>query len=158
MSRITKLLILARRANVSNDAFVQFVSNMSNLHSLTLPLHLLKLLFVSHWSNIRQLKIFPSCPTAPDTETTLTTNEIAAFYHSFPHIEDLSFYQRADLNIPELLNYTPSTISNIVIHHPVKVMPADFPNFVTPDWLEKTSQIRHFSYYCNTLNDVSVWF
>ncbi|CAF3479084.1 unnamed protein product, partial [Rotaria sp. Silwood2] len=71
---------------------------------------------------------------------------------SFTHIEYLSCQHDVDLNIPELLNNIPTTISNIVIGHPYKATPSHFHHFVTPDWLEQNTRLRNFSYYCNECN------
>ncbi|CAF3176215.1 unnamed protein product [Rotaria socialis] len=157
MSIITTFCIPIRRVNINNDVFVQFVSTMSNLVSLGAPLILLKLLLVSHWSNIRRLEIFLSWPTATAVERSLTVDEIDVFFRSFTHIEYLSFQHNPDLNISEILNNIPITISNIVIGHPYRTIPADFPNFITPDWLQENTRLRNFSYYCNESNAVSLW-
>jgi len=112
---------------------------MSHLRSLAAPLVLIKLLFVSHWPNIHRLEIFTSWATATTTERSLTLDEIDAFYRSFIHIEYPSFYFNDDLNLSILLNKMPTTISNIVIHHPYKFTPDSFDDFITCQWLEQNT-------------------
>jgi hypothetical protein len=156
--KLLHFFIVERRFKINNDIFVQFVYTMSHLRSLGAPLVLIKLLFVSHWSSIRRLEILTSWPTATTTERSLTPDEIDAFYRSFTHIEHLSIYPDIDLNPSILLNNIPKTISNIVIHHPYKVTPDSFDDFITREWLEQNTRLRHFLYSCNELNVVSLWF
>lgn len=157
-SRITTLFIIDRPFNINNDRFFQFVYTMSHLRSLGARLVLIKLLFVSHWPNIHHLEIFTSWPTATTTERSLTLDEIDAFYRSFTHIEYLSFYLNDDLNPSILSNNIPAIISNIVIHHPYKVTPVSFDDFITRQWGQQNTRFRHFLYSCNELNAVSFWF
>jgi hypothetical protein len=158
MSRITTLSITELSSNINSNSFIRLVSITPHLRSLGASIVLLKFLFVSHWPNIRQLKILLNFPSATITEKSLTVNEIVMFYRSFTHLEYLSFYQDAHLNPSILLNNIPTTISNIVIYHPVKITPDEFPDFITCDWLEQNTCLRHFFYSCNQLNAVSLWF
>ena len=158
MSRITMLSISIFSSNINTNSFVRLVSITPHLRSVGASIVLLKSLFFSHWPNIRQLKILWSFSSATIADKILTGNEMEMFYHSFTHLEYVSFYQDGHLNPSILLNTMPKTISNIVIYHPDKITPADFPDFVTRDWLEEKTCLRDFFYSCNQLNAVSLWF
>ena len=158
ISKITTLIISENRSNIDINSFIRLISSMPHLHSLNVSIIFIKSLFFSHWPNIRRLEILLSAGTATLTERSLTLNETERFYRSFTNIEYLSFYQGPNSNLSILLNKIPKTISNVVIHHSVNRIPAEIPNFITRDWIEENTQLRHFSYLCNKLNNVSLWF
>jgi len=158
ISRITTLFIVESRSKIDINSFVRFVSSMPHLRSLTASIILLKLLFFSHWPNIRRLEIFASTPVATTTKISLNSNETDAFYRSFSHIENLIFRHDVDLNMSKLLNKIPTSISNVVVLHPRNVTLAEFPDFITRDWVEQNTCLRNFVYSCNQINVVSLWF
>ena len=130
---------------------------MPHLNSISAPITCLKLLFVYRWPNINRLRIDHSFPSNDVTETQLTSNEINAFYHSFNHIEYISFDNDTDLNLVKLIDNMPTTIFSIVIYQPYNVTAATFDEFITRDWLEQNTRLRHFFYSCSDWNTVSVW-
>jgi len=157
LSRIIALFIMESRTKIDMSSFVRLISSMPHLRSLGASIILLKFLFFSHWPNIRRLEIFMSSPFATTSERKVTLNDIDALYHSFTHIQYLSFSQDVDLNPSIFLNNIPTTISKIVIYHSINLMPADFPHFITCNWLEQNTSLRHFIYSCNKFNSVSFW-
>jgi hypothetical protein len=158
MSKITTFFIRTCRSKITVSVFVQAVLSMSHLRHIRAPLVLLKLLFAYCWPNINRLDIQYDLPTANIIENELINNEINIFYHSFSHLEYLSFPNDIDLNICQLLNDKPITISNIMISHPINATPDTFDDFITRDWLERNTHLRNFSYSCSVINTVSLWF
>ncbi|CAF3453593.1 unnamed protein product [Rotaria sp. Silwood2] len=158
ISRIVTLFIAEGRSKIDINSFVRFIFSMPHLRTISASIIYIKYLFFSRWPNIRRVEILCSWPTNTITERRLTLSEIDAFYLSFTHIEYLSFHQDVDLNPSILLNNIPTTISNIVVYHPVNITHADFQDFVTPDWLEQNTRLRDFYYSCSKLNTVSLWF
>jgi hypothetical protein len=157
ISRTTTFFIAPARSKIDATSFVRFISSMPNLSSLSASIIHVKSIIYLQWPNIRRLAILVASRGATITERSLTSNEIDVFYRSFTHIEYLSFHQNVILNPTILLNNIPKTISNIVIYHAFNITPADFPEFVTCNWLEQNTRLRHFLYSCNELNVVSLW-
>ena len=158
ISRITTFLINNCRSQINDNILVKVMRSMSQLYCIRIPLTLLKLTFAYCWPNIKRLEIPCSCSTINIIDKELMNNEINAFYHSFSHLEYLSIFYDIDLNICQLLNNKPITISNIMINHPINGDPTNIDNFITHDWLEKNTYLRNFSYSYNQLNTVSLWF
>lgn len=158
MSKITTFFIGECRSKINDSMFVQVVISMPNLHHIGVPLALLKLFFTYRWPNIIRLRIQHNLPTTNIIQKELMNNEIDVFYRSLSHLECLRFYHKVDLSICQLLNNKPKTISNIMIDHPINVTPANFHNFITHHWIEQNTHLRNFSYSCNELNTVSLWF
>jgi hypothetical protein len=130
---------------------------MSALVSFGAPIAFLKLLFAYRWPNINRLTIMNNFPSADATEKQLTSDEINAFVHSFNRIKYISFFQRIDLNLVNFINSMPTTISSILIRHPVNVTADNYDGFITRDWLERNTRLCNFFYSCNELNNVNVW-
>ncbi|CAF4541374.1 unnamed protein product [Rotaria socialis] len=136
ISKITTFLIDSCRSTLDADVFVRLLSSMSQLRSFGAPIAFLKLCFVYRWPHISRLRILDSFPSAEATEKQLTLDDINAFYHSFYHIEYVSFSHDTDLNLAKFINNMPPTIFTIVIYHPINVTAATSGGFITRNWLE----------------------
>ncbi|CAF4070622.1 unnamed protein product, partial [Rotaria sp. Silwood2] len=153
ISRIVTLFIAEGRSKIDINSFVRFIFSMPHLRTISASIIYIKYLFFSRWPNIRRVEILGSWPTNTVTERRLTLSEIDAFYRSFTHIEYLSFHQDIDLNPSMLLSNILTTISNIVVYHPVNIRHADFQDFVTPNWLEQNTRL-HSVQKCATFHKI----
>ncbi|UJR07582.1 hypothetical protein I4U23_011870 [Adineta vaga] len=153
ISKITTFSVGSCRFNINDDLFLQAMLSMPHLISICAQFALLKLTFAYQWPNITQLKI------QDDISFTNTIDkDIHAFYHSFSRLEQLSFHHDTILDICQLLNNKLTSISNIMIEHPINAAPGLIDDFITRDWLEQKTYLHNFAYLCDKHNTVRLWF
>ena len=111
MANINTFVIGERFSEFDEDIFIQFIFSMSHLHSITMPIDLLRLLFVKCWLNINRLKILPQRRkwSARFTDKGFTLEEVDMLISSFNNMEQISFHSDT---MPHLCKFLTNVLTN----------------------------------------------
>ncbi|CAF1195439.1 unnamed protein product [Rotaria magnacalcarata] len=159
MANINTFVIGERVSEFDEDIFIQFIFSMSHLHSITMPIDLLRLLFVKCWLNINRLKILPQRRkwSARFTDKGFTLEEVDMLISSFNNMEQISFHSDTMPHLCEFLTNVPKRLSTLVIEHFIDNLPIGIRATETNKLLNKFKDSHRIYYKFDENQTAIVW-
>jgi hypothetical protein len=153
-SQITTCYIGLNRNKTSSFEYIEFLLHLPHLRRLNISLVNLTCFYLHQWPQIVDLKIEHDFYNRSDV---LSSNDIDALYHSFPHIKRLDIHSASMLDLAQLLNKWKTILKNLIIRQAHAV---SNEQFITRQWIEQNTQLKDF--YCISTSDfynsVKLWF
>ncbi len=152
-SQILKCTISSVWSRKSSFECIEFLLSLPRLHRLEVSLINLSYFFRHQWFNIIDLKIEHDFESRVHI---LSSNDINALYHSFPHIERLDIHSSSIIDLPQLLNGIKMTLKDIIIRQPCELTNQQF---LTHQWIQQNTEFKHFHYAStsNFGNSIRLW-
>ena len=150
---ITSLVIDTSTIGTSTGAAVQEMCSLPAVKSLRVSVSILKTLLGCHWPRITHLSIVWGSDPLPKL---IDENQVESLCRSFTHLQQLEFARPFIDNVPQLLNTMMTTLTHVRIDHWTSITAAD-DRFISQQWLEQNTELRHFHYSCSENNRVDLW-
>jgi hypothetical protein len=151
-SYITTCIIYFQWSTNSSYEYIRLLRSLPRLRRIKVPGINLSYLCCHQWPHIVDLNI---ADTYPGIFYMLSSNDIDALCHSFPHIKRLTVYSLGVADLSQFLNKMKMTLIDIIIEQPREMFNRE--KFITRQWIEKNTELKNFHYACTDLNAIYLW-
>jgi hypothetical protein len=151
-SQIIKCTVSSAWSRKSFYEYIEFLRSLPRLRRLRVFANL-RYFFLHQWPHIVDLKIEDNHNGRFDI---LSSNDIDALCHSFPHIKQLDIYSSSITDLSQLLNKMKMILTNIIIRQPFNV---NNKQFIKRQWIEQNTELKNFHYESkrDSWNSIILW-